>query len=498
MQEVWRDIEPGMRGHLLRLMERFDLAYQTDRDRHTYLVVECLPPEAPLYQTEWDGVTTRGPWREMARTYHLNTLPAGIPSWFIAREHRFSIGLHWRNGVLLADGPARRHVALVEALREKHVVRLRVRGPHPQNFFALLRDGLEVTLARYPGLEVKCTVPCPGHDGTPCAHEFKEEQLVKLTERTPPRWSIQCPEAFEDVSIGLLLYGWEEQPQKKPAVSEELQKLRAELEELRGQARQRQVEDQARHEQVLVEIRQSREALQRELRLEELESVLADGRTLLQSLLAQVAAGQTERAEQLKEVREDVQAYAALMQREFANLFRREQAKIESYCPGLFLLRPLGTRGWLRDLVGQKIELLLLCERPGSWHPGRDGGRYELTQPAKWLTRLAPYLRRMCKVLKYTAPVVGPLLAEEWDEHSKTLKEAIERMEELVEQLPKDMPLRGGRGEMEHAEGAALRALRHLLAELDPGDQWGGLQRTLTPEHHYLWLCEEHRVEFKR
>ena len=33
------DIEPVVRDHLLRLMERFDLSYQTDRDRHTCLLL---------------------------------------------------------------------------------------------------------------------------------------------------------------------------------------------------------------------------------------------------------------------------------------------------------------------------------------------------------------------------------------------------------------------------------------------------------------------------
>jgi hypothetical protein len=42
------------------------------------------------------------------------------------------------------------------------------------------------------------------------------------------------------------------------------------------------------------------------------------------------------------------------------------------------------------------------------------------------------------------------------------------------------------------ASGAALRAIRRLLDELDPPQHWGGLTRVLTPEGHYLWLCEHH------
>ena len=48
------------------------------------------------------------------------------------------------------------------------------------------------------------------------------------------------------------------------------------------------------------------------------------------------------------------------------------------------------------------------------------------------------------------------------------------------------------------AEGAELRLLRWLVEELDPARYWGGLRKTLTPEWHYLWLCEEHAAEYKR
>jgi hypothetical protein len=52
--------------------------------------------------------------------------------------------------------------------------------------------------------------------------------------------------------------------------------------------------------------------------------------------------------------------------------------------------------------------------------------------------------------------------------------------------------------EPHRADGAALRALRHLLLELDPAQVWGGLQKVLTPEGHYLWLCPEHAQVYQR
>ncbi|QSJ18459.1 hypothetical protein JYQ62_06700 [Nostoc sp. UHCC 0702] len=37
-----------------------------------------------------------------------------------------------------------------------------------------------------------------------------------------------------------------------------------------------------------------------------------------------------------------------------------------------------------------------------------------------------------------------------------------------------------------------------LLEEKDPQQHWGGLKKILTPEGHYLWLCEHHAAEYKR
>ena len=39
--------------------------------------------------------------------------------------------------------------------------------------------------------------------------------------------------------------------------------------------------------------------------------------------------------------------------------------------------------------------------------------------------------------------------------------------------------------------------MRALLDKEDPAHEWGGLKKVLTPEGHYLWLCEKHAAEYK-
>ncbi|MEJ7630943.1 MAG: hypothetical protein WKF28_00425 [Rubrobacteraceae bacterium] len=103
--------------------------------------------------------------------------------------------------------------------------------------------------------------------------------------------------------------------------------------------------------------------------------------------------------------------------------------------------------------------------------------------------------------MKYAMPLVGPFLGVAIPvNYEKNFKDDIVLMNELAKKLPDskaDFELDltddiGQTADAELAEGAALRALRMLLDEKDPQQQWGGLKKVLTPEGHYLWLCEHH------
>jgi hypothetical protein len=346
-------------------------------------------------------------------TFKLNTLPAGIPTWFIARSHRFTTNTHWRSGALFAH---ENHLALIQASERDNIVQLSVRGPNPSNFFALLKDGLEVTLERFPGLKIERKIPCLGHQGQPCPHEFDYDQLVKRYERN--KLTIECEESFEDVSVPQLLYGLDWRTQDR--VLSRLDKL-------------------------------------------------GEG----------ILAGQNQISSELKALRE-------LTQRQFTNAFHRQQASIEAHCPNVFVLRkPKG-----QTLIGQTLELQLYCQAPGCWHPTTEGGLYEIKEPAQWLKTIAPYLKRLIGVLKYAAPLMGDWVGNIQD-YEELFQCDIETTQTLAQQLSDNQ------GDSEQLQGAALRALRHFLEEQDPQQHWGGLKKVLTPEGHYLWLCEHHAQEYK-
>ena len=197
MDRIWQELPPQLRQHFLRLMERFDLSYRTLENQDISLVVERLPLDPPDYEWQWRQIVETKPCNEISMQFQLSTIPAGIPTWFIARSHRFTTHTHWRNGTLFAYDSERKHIALVQAFPQERYLQLTVRGSNPQNFFALLKDGIEVTLTRFPGLRIKRLIPCPGHNGTPCGYLFNYAHLERAIQRNPPILEIQCQETFE-------------------------------------------------------------------------------------------------------------------------------------------------------------------------------------------------------------------------------------------------------------------------------------------------------------
>jgi len=65
MDELWTEIDENIKGHFLRLMERFDLSYRTLEDREISLVVERLPLKPPDYRKRWEAIRKREGCKEI-------------------------------------------------------------------------------------------------------------------------------------------------------------------------------------------------------------------------------------------------------------------------------------------------------------------------------------------------------------------------------------------------------------------------------------------------
>ncbi|MGE0882914.1 MAG: COR domain-containing protein [Blastocatellales bacterium] len=464
MNQLWQEHPQWLREHFLRLMEQFDLSYRILEDRDKSLVVERIPYDPPAYEQAWDAHREAAPCREIKMRFKLDaTMPAGIPTWFIARSHRFSLRTHWRHGALLGDDRENpNHLGLVQAYPHDRYLTLTVRGSAPQNFFALLRDGLEVTFARFPGLGIARKVPCCGHDGQACPHEFDLNQLEKALTRTPPVNEIQCPEAFENVPIAKLLFGID-----------------------RDTTQQRLEEMLAKYVQVSnLELQELRTYVQREFtKIFNAEQNKEESRCPYFFVLRPVA-----------------------YERDFIGLFEA--------IPSPGMLDRMREKGWKR-----KMELQLYCQAPGEIHPlgyerGKDNpaiGLYQIEVNTEFLATIAPGVKAVARMLRFVQPALASWMSwTDEDQYLKQFEEDLERMQQLGEKIPESLDetrgsqlagsIREGRKgySPQQASGAMLRALKLLLEEKDKQQTWGGLKRILTKEGHHLWLCPHHLAEYKQ
>ena len=470
MEALWRHLDLGMPERMLNLMEEFDLSYRTLDDRDISIIVERLQQDPPEnWDKEWNAVPE--PRTDITMEFKLETdLPPGIPSWFIARQHRYTRNIHWRRGAIFADDRHNpKHWAWIEAYPEQKLLRLTVRGSAPHDFFSRMRHGLKETFNRYEGLregkfKVVETIPCPGQlDDRPCNYPHDVNDLNRKLERRRP---MVCNRCDTELSVAELLLGIRYEPtyEKLEMIHADTRATRQDMQEMLGLVR------------------------------------------LLQSDFAAT-----------------FNAFQKYEEMQAPYVFALRGGTYDSDFQGLF--GGTGGRGGLvstmREQVWKKkMELQLYCQAPGEWHPcgyerGKDDpatGLYQVEINAEFLQALAPYAKKMAGLLKYAKPLAQAALlanglppvvpdaanwikenAEGMDKLAKNLKEIEENAE--AKQTRKLDETEG----VTIPEGALLRNLRHLLKAKDPDEKWGNLQRHYyKPEGHHLWLCAKHLDEYKK
>ena len=201
----WRDLGLDLRRHLLSMMDTFDVSYRVDDADIAAIVVERLPWDPPAYHEAWARLAPPNS-RQIRLRYTIDgVIPPGIPTWFIARSHRFSTQQFrpWRTGALRQhhDG---RHLGLIHVDTARNTIDLTVRGPLPAAFFSLLDDGLKVTFSRYPGLRLTASVPCSCADD--CTTQYAYDKLLLRAERGISH--VECDSSLEQIGIAALLYGF--------------------------------------------------------------------------------------------------------------------------------------------------------------------------------------------------------------------------------------------------------------------------------------------------
>jgi len=449
VEEIWPHVEDHVRRHLLGMMERFDLAYRIPEDQeHRCLVVERLPQNPPDYEQRWKEAAGRA---EVRLRYRLKSLHPGIPTWFIARCHRFTLGLHWLRGVLFGDHrQTPRHLALITANEVERTVDFIVRGPQPWSFLPILTDGFEDTiLKRYPGLEFDRIAPCTGRkkDKTPCDYEFNIKDLEAL--RWPDERGVESHNHIHCLRC---------------RTQHEIDKLLLGLSRASGR-------DEGKLNEILF-------------------AVHAEG-----------SATRTLISVEMEEAR-------SFIQLSFVQEWNRAQELEEQSCPTVFALYPLNDKTLTKKST---LFLQLYCMNPRCWHSiGSDGGceiqafRDGVVALAKWSHRALRWLKPVAALLPSGSQLAGEY-SDAMNQFSKSAENELKLTAAMFAQIsPKgetkftdvwfedlDFSPRNRASEIE------LYELKSLLDGLDfPVRPYGGLKRVRTPEGHILWLCAEHAQAF--
>jgi internalin A len=162
LRSIWPERPDGQdytdlaRAYLLRLLEKFDLSYRLDHDRS--LIAQLVPISRP--PIAWDHRDPPPPGHYALRLLIELSEPApGIVALLTVRNHHHSVGVHWRDGLLLAD-PGQRAQALL-TLQSQRQLAITVHAPYPPYLFYLLLGSIERLLAeRWKGITYQASIPC--------------------------------------------------------------------------------------------------------------------------------------------------------------------------------------------------------------------------------------------------------------------------------------------------------------------------------------------------
>ena len=207
--KVWSDgkrYPRRMYPYLLKLMEKFQLAFPVNSQDKTYLVAELLSENPMPHDWSSEGA------EPLAFRYEYDFMPAGIMTRLIVSIHQYlenidNVQQCWRKGAYLTYGTAHAKLVLYDGIEQKYLD-IRVIGESPRDrskLLAIIREHVKGINNRFQKIEIIEQVPCRCSSG--CRHFFKYNSL--LTAESMGRNEVECPESLQRVPIAILLDGVE-------------------------------------------------------------------------------------------------------------------------------------------------------------------------------------------------------------------------------------------------------------------------------------------------
>jgi hypothetical protein len=324
----------------------------------------------------------------------------------------------------------------------------------------VLWDSIEDLIShRWPGLEYKLSIPCPGGAEGRCAGRFLLDGLTRMREKGRTR--IPCQVCTDEFDIMTLLTGYT------------------------GQA--------GFQSEVLEEIRD---------RVVSIDNGVASIRTdtgQLPGIAAQTA-----------EIANSVRRALQIVSTEVTD------------CPRLFTLAsaPAGSVRKRIRVDQRHYRLTLWCEYSGDEHPWELAG-YDLDVTREWIARIAPYARFTFGLLAIAVPAAGVIRIDRLPQSRQPDAQAylqafgsvIDEMSAVTGTVARGShpPLSAAErpavtagpghgsadaslpaGQLTAAEGESLRFLRTALFREDQPRHFGGLRPVRSPSGDTLWVCKHH------
>ncbi len=214
LNKIWKQakVPAELRTHLLRLMDNFDLSYATGHAgqpaamEDVAVVVEALPYYAGEKLEDWENAAGQPELNLVLEFPNLyRRLPPGIPTWGIARAHRFSACHPWRNLALFRyeDRNGKVSLGMLRADELSREVHVSVRSEYPPYLHGILSGIVDDTIRRYPGLKVVESVPCRCRPD--CTESFPLDLLIAKQKRGGA--TVDCGQSYKERSVVELLTG---------------------------------------------------------------------------------------------------------------------------------------------------------------------------------------------------------------------------------------------------------------------------------------------------
>ena len=212
LPKIWSDgkrYPRRMYPYLLKLMEKFQLAFQVDNPKlpdNTYLVAELLSENPMSHDWPSEGA------EPLAFRYEYDFMPAGVMTRLIVSIHQYledidGVKQCWRKGAYLVRASAHAKLVLYDGIDRKYLD-IRVIGENPRErseLLTVIREHVKGINSRFQKIEITEQVPCKCSAG--CKHFWNYRQL--LNGEAIGKTETDCPQTWKAVKFKELLDGVE-------------------------------------------------------------------------------------------------------------------------------------------------------------------------------------------------------------------------------------------------------------------------------------------------